>query len=273
MEAMNMLLRGQPIYTGLKFVFTLAVICALTTGASSTGAEFQYSRTRELPPLKLSYEELSRLLEKAHNLLSTANAQADKREYLREKITLAAGSDKIEISGFALDSTTRLPKAAYSFSYSYYWSDAPLSSFQMDFGDYSRRITVSGTEGDQVEAICSALERDCLEHSVFIGGSLFRALAGNFLLIGLIVSLTLTAAYCIVERRWRALGMPLCSLIALVMLLTLPFEELLAGFAVYRGNASFLVRYGPQLSFLGVIVSIVGIPLSYFLPRLSRDST
>src|SRR5207247_477340 len=41
----------------------------------------------------------------------------------------------------------------------------PVSRLQLDLRDSLSRLTVSGTEVDQVEAICAALERDLLQHS------------------------------------------------------------------------------------------------------------
>jgi len=47
----------------------------------------------------------------------------------------------------------------------------------LDLGDYTRRLTVSGTAVDQVEAISAALERDLSQHSA-IGGAMLRQFGG-----------------------------------------------------------------------------------------------
>jgi hypothetical protein len=46
-------------------------------------------------------------------------------------------------------------------------------------------------------------------------------------------------------------------------MVTLPFEDILAGFAVYRGEASFIVRYGYQISFVSFLITLLGILFSY----------
>jgi hypothetical protein len=233
--------------------------------------DFQYSRSKDLRPLKLSYDDLLALLSKAHSLLSTANG-AEKGEYLEEAITISTGADEMKIPGFSWPASTRLPNAAYNVSYRYSWSDARVSLLQLDLGDSYRKITVSGRALDQVEAICSSLERDMSERSTFVGGSSFRDLSGLILWTIFVNAFIWTGAYCIVQRRWRAIGMPLFSLLGLILLFTLPFDELFPGFAVYRGDASFLVRYAPHISFLGLVITTVAIPLSYFLAPRNRAS-
>jgi hypothetical protein len=230
-------------------------------------AEPQYTRTRDLPAMKISFADLDVALTKAFSLLSTANAQATKKEYLRESLSVGAEPDQVEIAGHAFPSTVRLPKAAYTLTYAYSWSDAPVSSLRLVLGDYTRRLTVSGGAPDQVEAISTTLERDLSQHSTFFGGSKYRTPVEALLFGILVPTLIISSAYCVVERRWRALGMPIFSLLAVVLLVTLPFEELLPGFAIYQGESSFLVRFAPQISFLGLIVSAAAIPLSYLVPR------
>src|SRR5437867_4988785 len=127
----------------------------------------QYTRTRELPALKISFDDMQSLLDKAANLLSSSNVGAPKKKefYFRETLTLGTEPDQIEIAGHSFPANARLPKAAYELSYSYSWTDAPVSRLQLDLRDSLSRLTVSGTEVDQVEAICAALERDLLQHS------------------------------------------------------------------------------------------------------------
>jgi len=254
--------------TPTKLVILSTIACTVLLAA-----EPRYSRNRELPPLKMNFNDLEAVLTKAFNLLSTANGQSDKKEYLGEKLTVEAGSDELEVAGHAFPMSARVPKVFYKLSYSYSWSswsDAPVSNLRLDSGDRTRRLAVSGSAADQVEAISTSLERDLSEHAS-MGGSDFRFFWGSLLAISLVFSLLLTGAYCIVERRWRMLGMPIFSLLGLLLLFLLPLGEWFSGFAVYRGESSFLVRYGPQISFLSLIISVAGIPLGYLIP-LWRDT-
>ena len=117
------------------------------------------------------------------------------------------------------------------------------------------------------------MEKDLLDYSTAIGGPNVRFLAGSFLGMLLFFLLILTGAYCWIKKRPRAIGMPILSLLGLILLYSLPFDRILPGFAIYNGDPSFLVRYAPQISFLGLIVSLLGIALSYFLPKWFAHSS
>ena len=64
------------------------------------------------------------------------------------------------------------------------------------------------------------------------------------------------------------------ALLSLGLLFFLPFEALFAGFSLSEFDPSFASRYGPEISFLGLVLGLVGIPLSYLMPRwLAKRST
>src|SRR5438128_2489347 len=233
----------------------------------------QYIRTRELPALKISFTDVQFALEKAANLLSNANRDGGKKPkdiFLSESLRVGTGPDEIEVTGHSFPANAHVPKAAYALSYSYSWTDAPVSRLQLDLGDYTRRLSVSGTAVDQVEAISAALERDLSQHSA-IGGDTVRRMGGGLLFFILLSSLWITGGYCIAERQWRLLGMPIFSLVGLVLLFTLPFKDIFAGFAVYQGEPSWIVRFEPQMAFVAFILTIASIALSFLIP-MWRDA-
>jgi hypothetical protein len=61
-------------------------------------AEPEYTRTRELPPLKISFADMQAALAKAANLLSSANAEAprDKKIWLHETLRWALDQMKLK---------------------------------------------------------------------------------------------------------------------------------------------------------------------------------
>src|SRR6266550_443008 len=74
-------------------------------------------------------------------------------------------------------------------------------------------------------------------------------------------------------RRYSALGMLICSALGLLLVLLLPWDRYLAGFALYQSYSPFLlVRYAPQIFFLILVAALLGIPLSFFLPRRQRKA-
>jgi hypothetical protein len=42
----------------------------------------------------------------------------------------------------------------------------------------------------------------------------------------------------------------------------LPITDLLAGFLAVRGDPTFMIRYGAEISFLGLMLSVLGVPLT-----------
>jgi hypothetical protein len=252
-------------------VFISICLSLATISVSAKGAEF--SRNRDLPPLKLLAPDLDTILQKAHSVIATANGPPGEQDSIRESVTLGVSGKEIEIPHFSLASSVAFPRVVFRFSYTYYRSDKPISSVTVDLGDYERRVSISGEAADQVEAISNVLENDLLRHSTVIGGARFRRVAGVCLSLALLASLIVSSAYCLKTRRYSALGMPICSALGLVLLFRLPWERYLAGFALYQSYSPFfLVRYAPQTALLSLVATLAGIPLSYFLSRWRRQA-
>jgi hypothetical protein len=264
------------------------VVFLLLAGGDLFAAEPepQYTRTRDLPALKMSFTDMQFVLDKAAHLLSDANKAASeaneaktkegknrpelflfRQSSAREALTLGTGPDEIKIEGHRFPANARVPKAAYALSYSYSWAEVPVSKLDLDLRDYGRRLSVTGTAVDQVEAISAALEADLSQHSA-IGGNTVRSLGSLIIGYALLVSLVVSGAYCIYERQWRFLGVPIFSLLGLALLFVLPLREVFAGFALYQGEPSVIVRYEPQIAFGGLIITIL---LSFLIP-MWRDA-
>jgi hypothetical protein len=85
---------------------------------------------------------------------------------------------------------------AYALSYSYSWAEAPVSKLELDLRDYARRLSVSGTAVDQVEAISAALERDLSQHSA-TGADTVRFVLTGIISSILLMSLGIGGTYCV----------------------------------------------------------------------------
>src|SRR6059058_4287424 len=251
----------------------LVSVCLSLATMTLSAKDAEFSRNRDLPPLKLAATNLDTILLKTHSLIATVNGPSNEQEFARESVKLRVRGHEIEIPHFSMASSVAFPKEVFRFSYTYYRPDKPISSFTLDFGDYSRRMSVSGGSADQVEAITNLLENDLLRHSTAIGGSMFRRVAGLCLLVALLASLILSSAYWWNTRCSSAIGMLTCSAVGLSLVLLVPWNRYLPGFVLYQSYSPFfLVRCAPQIFFFGLLAALAGIPLSYFLSRWRRKA-
>jgi len=236
----------------------LCGVCLSLATMTLSAKDAEFSRNRDLPPLKLAATNLDTILLKTHSLIATVNGPSNEQHFARESVKLGVGGHEIEIPHFSMASSVAFPKELFRFSYTYYQSDKPISSVTVDLGD-------------QVTAVSNLLENDLCRYSTTIGGVMFRRVAGVCLSVVLLISLIFSIAYWLNTRRYSALGMLICSALDLVLVLLLPWNRYLPGFALYQSYSPFLlVKYAPYIAFLSLVATLAGIPLFYFLPRWRR---
>jgi hypothetical protein len=253
----------------LAVLFSVCVSLAITSLLKGA----QFSEIRDLPPLKLAAADLETILLKTHSLIAASNGPSGEQDSGPETVKLGVRNKEIEIPHFSLASSVAFPREVFKFSYTYNRPDNPISSVTVDLGDYSRRVWVTGEAADQIQAIASLLEKDLLRHSTTIGGAMFRRVAGMCLLVTFLTSFIFGSAYWWNTRRYSALGMLVCSALGLLLVLLVPWDRYLPGFALYQSYSPFfLVRYAAPILFLSLIATFVGIPLSYFLSGWRRKT-
>jgi hypothetical protein len=215
----------------------------VTLGASSRPAESapEFSKNRDLPPLKLAASDLDTILLKTQSVIAATNGPSGGQDSGRESVKLGVRDREIEIPHFSLASSLAFPREIFRFSYTYYRPDKPISSVTLDLGDSSRRVSVTGEAADQVSAITNLLENDLLRHSSTIGGAMFRRVAGVCLCVTFLTSLIFSGAYWWNTRRYSALGMLVCSALGLMLVLLVPWDRYLPGFALYQRYSPFLL--------------------------------
>jgi hypothetical protein len=242
----------------ISFCFSVAI-----TLLSAKSAEF--SQNRDLPPLRLAAADLDVILQKAHDFIAAANGPVTEPESARESVKLGVGGHEIEIPHFSLASSVAFPRELFSFSYIYSRPGMPISTVTIDLGDYSRRLSVTGRSVEQVEAITMLLEKDLLSHSTRLGGAMFRRVVGLCLSVGLLAFIGVSAFWWR-ARTCSALAMLICSTVALLLVLLVPWNRYLPGFGLYQSYSPFLlIRYAPQIFFISLVAALLGIPLSHFL--------
>ena len=250
----------------------LSGVCLSLATMTLAAQDAEFSRSRDLSPLKLAATDLDTILLKAQSLIAAANG-ASQQQFVRESVKLGVSGNEIEIPHFSLASSVAFPKELFRFSYAYYQSDKPIASVTIDLGDYSRRVLVSGKSADRVEKICDALSEDLRRHSTMIGGAMFRRVSGVCLSIILPLCVMFSGVYWWSTRCASALGMLAASATGLSLVLFVPWNRCLPGFVLYQSYSPFvLIRYAPQIFFLSLVASLAGIPLSYFLPRWRKKA-
>ena len=230
----------------------------------------EFSQSRDLPPLRLAAGDLDTILLRAQSLITEANGPSGEQDSARESVKLGVRGHEIEIPHFSLASSVAFPREVFRFSYTYSRPDKPISFVTLDFSDYSRQVSVTGDAADQVEALSNLVEKDLLHYSTAIGGARFRHVAGVWLTLTFLTSL-IVSAYWWNTRTYSALGMLVCSGLGLLLLLLVPWHRYLAGFALYQSYSPFfLIRHAALICFLSLVATLLGIPLSYFLPRWQK---
>ena len=255
----------------MRLLVLISLCLSLTTLALSAKGR-KFSDSRDLPFLKLSAADLDTILHKTHAFIALANGPAGEQESVRESVKLGVRGHEIEIPHFSLASSVAFPNEVFKFAYTYNQPDKPISSVTIDLGDHLRRVSVTGENAKQVKVTSDLIEKDLLRFSATIGGASFRRVAGMFLSVVFLTFLGLSGAWWWRTRIYSALGMLICSTVGLLLVLLLPWDRYLPGFALYQSYSSFLlIRYAPQIFFLILVAALLGIPFSYFLPRLRTE--
>mgnify|MGYP001792217533 CR=1 FL=1 len=252
----------------MRFAIVFGVWVSLATTSLLIA---QFSETRELPPLKLSASELDAILTKAHSVTDAANGPEAEKNSSRESVTVRIDGHDFEIPHYSPASSPGFPREIFSFSYSHFQADKPISSVTIDLGDSSRRASVSGESPGRVSELSNLLENDLRRYSTPTGGTKFRRVTGVCLSMLFLTSLMASSVYHWRMRRYSTLGIPICSALGFLIVVLLPRNRLLPGFVLYqRYSPFFLIRHVSQISILALVAALAGIPLSYFLSRNKR---
>jgi len=182
---------------------------------------------------------------------------------LLDQIEIGSGQLKITISGHRLEPDgAKIPQCIDSFDYSFLSKDGvPVSRVYLHFTDYSRTVQIAGRSPEQVDAVFSTIRDDLSAISTPIGGSIVRSLCTTLPLAFIVMSIFGLLMGHFVERRKYNRKLLIWYSFVFLFLCALIFipKDFLAGFLALRGDASFMVRYGPQISFWGLLAGLVGL--------------
>lgn len=250
-------------YRGSRSMRILAIVLSILVSAYQQNAiaDTNYSKTIELPPLRVSYADLQATLDKISSLMTTANTASSN---WREELELRSGNLSVRISGHQLEPLgAKIPLAIDSFEYTVSArGDAPITRIAIRFADYRRSISVEGQSPEQVDAVFYAVREDMSKVSTLMGGYWLHTILRFIAIFVLgVTGMQLAVLWWQTRRRSLAMAVAIAGL-SLTTLLVLPLTDMLAGFSAVRGDPSLLVRYGPEISFWGLIVGFLSlIPL------------
>ena len=235
-------------------IITLLLLC----GYSAAHAEDDhYSRSIKLPSIRISFSKLQDIIDKASSLMTKANSSVP---LFAEQIVLSKDSKEITISGHEFNSKGKtLPKIVDQLSLRISTREAaPISTISMNFGDYQRSFSVDGQSFDEVDAVFSVISEELLSESSCFGGSFLKGNVFLFTVIVFPLLLISFSSFCY-DKIKRVYIQPIFAVSVLfVLYFALPVNDIFAGFSAIQGDASFAVRYGPEIGLAGLLISILG---------------
>jgi hypothetical protein len=221
----------------------------------------EYTMEVAFHPIRMSLADVSTLLRKVGRFLDVSGISSD-NERFHNVLVLADGVKRFEISGeYSFDALQSAPSVSYELYYSFLsHSGAAVNHVEINFDDYRRGIKVSGTSQEQVEALAQLLRSEIGNHETYFGGPFLRLFGGAFVVMCSLAGFA-SRKHIVVRTLFAVLG------VAGVLLVF--GESLLPGTAIFKDSSSILVRLGPEISLLGVILSLAGIVVSFWLHRES----
>jgi len=246
----------------------VAWLLVFTTIASQpASAQTVFTKTATFSALRLSYEDLSDLLTKTHRLINAANASTECSQ--SGSVTVEGELSSLEVEGdFSVERFANSPATAYSVFYMYTCRDAPVSEVRLYFVDSIRKITVSGSDRGQVEALSAMLSENLRQHETRLGGFRFRQWAG---LVLLVIGYLMTFGSWGIRSPTRWLVF-IGGLLFMTSTWLFPWDKWLPGTVVLNRDAEFLIKYGPQISFVGAMATLLGILMSAWLALSKRNA-
>jgi hypothetical protein len=226
--------------------------------------------TNNAPPVEMSYNDLAQIIAQVRDLIAKSNGSfSSPYERAYESLEVADAQSKIELKkDFNTSLFDSAPSVAHSVVYQFQFDGAPVSSVQIRLGDSVREITISGTSRTSIEAISALIMADLYEHRAAFAGFVFRGVAGAVLLV-LAQALILVPVFAPLEKKEKVV-LAFVGIAMLVCLYVLPWDDWLAGTAVFAGDSSFAVRHSALISLVGTTIAIAGAVFAVSKALVSR---
>jgi hypothetical protein len=244
-------------------LFLLAGFLAECVSGSSSKPE--YTMEFSLRPLRMSYRDLSKVILKVQDSISGSQVSSEATAGIMNELVLKDGTRRFQTANdFSARALESAPRQAYEASYNFRTSGSAISQISIDLDDYKRGISVSGTNQGQVEGLAHLIRDDLGAFEGYWGGLITR------MILAIIFSVALLALASRTKNAILGSVLGMASMLV-VLLLLIAGARLIPGFVVYRDDPSFIVQWGPEISFLGLIFSALGVLGPTILSRYRGD--
>lgn len=251
-------MRSHQMLAAMGLVATLPLATPFARAANAQ----TYTQTLTFGPIKMSYSDLANIIARTQRFVATARDSGT--AVFRNTVGVSDGRASMSANG-SMSSTTFLnaPPIAYTASFSYAADRGRIAQVELSLSDYERKATISGTSSEDVDALAALLSRDMSAFGTTFGGEGFRNAAGMILFV---IPIVIGVSFFASKRPpgWVAL---IAQGLAYILLFLPPWEHWLPGTAIYSGDASFAVRYAPQIGLWSLILAALSIPVGILVTR------
>jgi hypothetical protein len=220
-------------------------------------AETTYSRSLELPPLRLSHLDFFDTITRIRDFRNTDGPDT---AYIRENLTARRDELEVELDGtFSEGDLASLPRVVDEVRYHVY-GEGGVASVVIDLEDDRRWVAVQGSASEQVDALAALIEKDLREHSHMLGGPRVRSLSYLTLFFSgmafVFIGGLLFNRGSVSKPGYAAiLVLSVLGMAAAFVVLTSPWPP---GFAMFQDTPGFLSRHSALFTFIALIIAVVG---------------
>lgn len=243
----------------------VAIFVCVSPSFAHAQSEANYSRGTDLGVIQMSYGDLYAVIDKIRTLAQTANGLVSNggQDAPYERLSIYGAARRgWELTGaFSAADVEAAPFVAYRFDYSFVQRGAfPVTEISLSFDDPRRSVKVVGKSIKHVDAIFASITADLSDYETVLGGDFHRLIVG--MLFWMFVNVSCVIAIDSAKRSWTKMVLALPMVLVPISYFALPWSRWLAGVAVYRGDASFMIRFAPEISFAGLVLAIIPIAAS-----------
>jgi len=231
-----------------------------------------YELKGDLPPLRLTFSELKEFLTDLEPLQQTSLSTPPSKPTCVYQLSGPSSS----ISGPTISSVfddSHSPKFANEFHLSCYHANLFHPSITMTLSQNFPRYEIRGSDRLLVESTKGRIEDFGNTYKTYLGGFFVQQIALYiFTLTAFLGAGASLSRLPSMKRLGNGFTFNVSCLISLIAFFCLLFLEvtkrIFPTIAIYKGTSSFLERYSPEISFWGIVISLI-VPI--FLSRARKD--